>query len=129
MSNWLRRCPYGHSNLVGRSGDCYACRSCGTTYRGDPLDARQHEFPVDDADKHLRQDPPHRRTVLAELVELDQRKDTIKASDLSGGKPQALASKLVRLRDEGLVEDEEWSTGNAWAPTDAGRRAVYGGEA
>jgi len=123
---WRTRCPRGHSNITGRSGDYYLCRTCEIKYDGSPLDAAEHDFPVADWRDHIRGETPHRYAVLGELVSLHRRgRDALKASEIECGEPKAVARQLTELRRDGLVERVERATASRWQATDAGRR--FGG--
>lgn len=116
-SAWRTRCPEGHSNIESRKGPYYICLSCETRYAGEPLDAAEHEFPVEG--RKREEELPSRFEVLTELVRLyEEGRTEIKAKEL-GHKPSA-ANHLGRLRQRGLVEKRSRARGSSWLPTERG---------
>jgi len=122
-SAWQTRCPRGHSSLEGRNADYYRCRSCERRYKGSPLDAAEHDFPVDDVEDHAMPETPDKIEVLAELVRrCDDGRSGLKANEIQAGPSPSVTQSLIQLRDRGLVEEQERSTASRWIPTDAGQR-------
>lgn len=117
---WRYRCPEGHPNL--NNGDqTYRCQNCGETYRGDPYDAADTEFPVDDEPIHCDED-----SVLAELVALTEPETRSRAKSKEfdmGATARMIGYRLAGLENDGFVERIEVShSGNWWRPTEAGIR-------
>lgn len=124
---WLRRCPRGHTNVKRREGDQHYCGSCECHYAGSPLDARDHEFPVDDLDHRQIDQTPHRYAVLDELVRRCNVGDSgLKASEFDCATRQSAAASLSQLQGYGMVTKQTRATAARWAPTDKGRRQTLG---
>jgi len=97
------------------------CRTCEVKYAGSPLDAAEHDFPIDNWGDRVRGETPHRFSVLTELVSLHRRgRDALKASEIGDWPAKAVARQLTELRREGLVERVERATSSRWKATDAG---------
>lgn len=123
MSRWQKRCPQGHAT-VREYSETYYCNACGRTYKGDPYDATETEFPVADDDP-LPVDIHDE--VLEELVQRcrDPTKEYLRAKHFEIGRPYQVGRVLSELEDDGLVEQcGTPSNGYRWAPTDAGEQTV-----
>lgn len=125
-SAWRYRCPRGHTTLEGRNGDYYRCRSCERRYKGSPLDAAEHDFPVDNIEDMTLPKTPGQNEVLGELVRRCQAgRSGLKANEIQAGPRASVARRLAQLRERGLVKKLERGRGSRWKPTDSGRR--FGG--
>ena len=115
---WRYRCPQGHPNLTN-GDDTYRCESCGETYWGDPYDAAETEFPVDDEPIDCDE-----TAILQELVEVcgQATRSRMKSDEFDvRGTVRMIGHRLAIMERDGLVERIEVShSGNWWRPTEAG---------
>lgn len=118
---WRLRCPKGHSGIKTHENN-YWCSSCEETYRGEPYDAKETEFPIDEEPrpKHIHDD------ILEELVREceDPTTNWRRSRDLSVDGPRRVGRILSGLEDDGLVERLGSSWPYHWRPTEAGREQV-----
>lgn len=120
---WRQRCPKGHSSLTAYE-DAYKCSACGETYHGEPYDAAEHEFPIDEEPraKNIHDD------VLEELARRCHEPTTewLRARQFECGTPKQVGRTLAELEDDDLVERSGSGSriGHLWRPTDDGIRSV-----
>jgi len=120
---WRQRCPKGHSSLTAYE-DAYKCSACGEAYHGEPYDAAEHEFPIDEEPraKNIHEE------LLKELVRRCQDPTTewLRARQFECGTPKQVGRTLAELEDDDLVERSGSGSaiGHLWRPTEKGRRRV-----
>lgn len=119
---WRERCPEGHAAVEHHTATFY-CSACGKTYPGEPLDATEHEFPVDGPDPIP---PVTVEYVLRKLYhETGDTVTTTTVTDL-GVRTRAIGKRLHDARDRGLVERIGAASPYRWTFTEAGLAHVRG---
>jgi hypothetical protein len=114
----------------------YFCQSCGLQYPGEPVDATEHDLPLDDDERG----PDHQgrpvgrehQEVLDDLVDATSppTRTAAKVRELPGRRT-SVGKRLVQLEDDGLAKkhSRSSSSGDWWEPTEAGLDAADGGQA
>ena len=122
---WRQRCPKGHTSIkLLPETDSYRCGACQESYEGEPYDAKEHEFPIDEdpRPKDIHDD------VLAALVRKcsDPTTTWVRARDLTEEDARRVGRILSQLEADGLVERgrENSSRAQLWRPTEAAREQV-----
>ena len=104
MSNWLKRCPKGHTSLRHQQNGGYACHTCGEVYDGDPYDVRETRFPVDESPRPQIGE----FELLKRAVEFEQRGNSrwtwedVTPPTVDDGRQ--VGRRLTQLRERGYIE-------------------------
>jgi len=114
---WRYRCPEGHTSIRDRVSGGYYCDTCGTSYRGDPVDMRDGDTP-DDAEGF---DGYSMFGAVRAVWRVTGDTDTTARARHVTPHVESLAQALRDAEQKDLVETIHGSNGQRYRVTDRGR--------